>query len=40
MMRDDVFVIDSVSQKLVFRIDDQVARAERMKPRKGADGNP
>jgi type IV secretion system protein VirB9 len=39
MMRDDIFVIDSVSQKLVFRIDNQTARAERMKPRKGNDGN-
>jgi hypothetical protein len=29
MMRDDIFVIDSVTQKLVFRIDDHVARAER-----------
>jgi type IV secretion system protein VirB9 len=29
MMRDDIFVIDSVSEKLVFRIDDHVARAER-----------
>ena len=39
MMRDYVFVVDSVSQKLVFRIDDQIARADRMKPRKAADGN-
>jgi type IV secretion system protein VirB9 len=29
MMRDDIFVIDSVAEKLVFRIDDHVARAER-----------
>jgi type IV secretion system protein VirB9 len=29
MMRDDIFVIDSVSEKLVFRIDEHVARAER-----------
>ena len=40
MMRDEVYVIDSVSQKLVFRVDDHIARAERMKPRKAADGNP
>ncbi|MDB5692760.1 MAG: type secretion protein, partial [Alphaproteobacteria bacterium] len=39
MMRDDIFVIDSVSQKLVFRIDSQIARAERMKPRKANDGH-
>jgi type IV secretion system protein VirB9 len=39
MMRDDVFVVDSVSQKLVFRIDDRIARADRMKPRKAPDGN-
>ncbi len=38
MMRDDVFVIDSVSQKLVFRVDKRTARAERMKPRKANDG--
>jgi type IV secretion system protein VirB9 len=40
MMRDDIYVIDSVSQKLVFRIDHEVARAERMKPRRSSDGNP
>src|SRR5437660_2480208 len=33
MMRNDVFVIDSVAEKLVFRIDDRVAGAKRMKPR-------
>jgi len=38
MMRDDVFVIDSVSQKLVFRIDKRVASAERLKPRRAANG--
>ena len=37
-MRDAVYVIDSVSQKLVFRIDNQIARAERMKPRRSTDG--
>jgi type IV secretion system protein VirB9 len=31
MMRDDIFVIDSVSQKLVFRIDKQVATATRVR---------
>jgi type IV secretion system protein VirB9 len=31
MMRDDVFVIDSVSQKLVFRIDKAVATATRVR---------
>jgi type IV secretion system protein VirB9 len=39
MMRNDIFVIDSVSQKLVFRIDNQAARAERMKPRRSASGD-
>lgn len=29
-MRDDLFVIDSVATKLVFRIDDNVARADRI----------
>jgi len=33
MMRDDLFVIDSVVPRLVFRIDDQVARATRVRPR-------
>ncbi len=32
MMRDDIFVIDSVVPRLVFRIDRQVARAERVAP--------
>ncbi|HEX4738832.1 MAG TPA: TrbG/VirB9 family P-type conjugative transfer protein [Allosphingosinicella sp.] len=40
MMRDDVFVIDSVSQKLVFRIDNRVARADRLRPGKIANGRP
>ena len=31
MMRDDVFVIDSVAQKLVFRIDKAVATASRVR---------
>lgn len=31
MMRDDIFVIDSVSQKLVFRIDKAVATASRVR---------
>lgn len=30
MMRDDIFVIDSISPKLVFRIDNHVARARRV----------
>ncbi|HMC91032.1 MAG TPA: TrbG/VirB9 family P-type conjugative transfer protein [Allosphingosinicella sp.] len=34
MMRDDVFVIDSVSQKLVFRIDKAVATASRVRVEK------
>lgn len=38
MMRDDVFVIDSVAQKLVFRMDNKIARAERMKPRRNDNG--
>lgn len=33
-MRDELFVVDSVVAKLVFRIDDHVARAERIRPRK------
>ena len=33
MMRDDLFVIDSVVPRLVFRIDRQVARAVRVAPR-------
>ena len=33
MMRDGIFVIDSVSGQLVFRIDDHVARATRRAPR-------
>ena len=38
MMRDEIFVIDSVSQKLVFRVDSHTARAERMKPGKAGSG--
>lgn len=38
MMRDDVFVIDSVSQRLVFRMDKRVARADRLKPRRDDNG--
>ena len=34
MMRDDVFVIDSVVPRLVFRIDRQRARAVRVQPRR------
>ncbi|HEY0043894.1 MAG TPA: TrbG/VirB9 family P-type conjugative transfer protein [Allosphingosinicella sp.] len=30
MMRDDVFVVDSVQRKLIFRIDDNVATATRL----------
>lgn len=33
MREDDVFVIDSVTRKLVFRIDKQVATATRIRPR-------
>ena len=33
-MRDDLFVIDAVASRLVFRIDQHVARAERVKPGK------
>jgi type IV secretion system protein VirB9 len=33
-MRDDLFVIDSVVPRLIFRIDRHVARAERVVPRK------
>jgi type IV secretion system protein VirB9 len=32
MMRDDVFVIDSIASRLVFRIDKKVARADRLTP--------
>ena len=34
MREDDLFVVDSVHRKLVFRIDDRVAGATRQKPRK------
>lgn len=34
MREDDVFVIDGVSRRLVFRIDKQVATATRLRPRK------
>ncbi len=40
MMRDDVFVIDSVSQRLVFRMDKRIARADRLTPRRNANGHP
>jgi type IV secretion system protein VirB9 len=33
-MRDDLFVIDGVARRLIFRIDNQIARAERMAPGK------
>ena len=33
-MRDDLFVIDAVASKLVFRIDDNVARADRVVPKR------
>ena len=33
MMRDDMFVIDSVAQRLIFRIDRHVARATRVEQR-------
>lgn len=33
MMRDDVFVVDSVAPRLLFRIDRHVARAQRVEPR-------
>lgn len=36
MMRDGQFVIDSVSQRLIFRIDRQIARATR-KPKRGGE---
>ena len=36
MMRDGIYVIDSVAQRLVFRIDRNVARAERVAMRPGA----
>ena len=32
-MRDGLFVIDGISQRLVFRIDSNVARADRVSPR-------
>ena len=32
-MRDGLFVIDGISQRLVFRIDSSVARADRVSPR-------
>jgi len=35
MGTDDVYVVDGAPQNLVFRIDQAVARAERLKPRKG-----
>jgi type IV secretion system protein VirB9 len=35
MIRDDLYVIDSVSGELVFRIDKRIARAVRAKPKKG-----
>jgi type IV secretion system protein VirB9 len=38
MMRDEIFVIDNVAEKLVFRVDGHLARAERVKPRKAGDG--
>lgn len=34
MREDDVFTIDDISRKLVFRVDDQVATAERVDKRK------
>jgi hypothetical protein len=33
MMRDDIYVIDQVLPRLVFRIDRQTARAVRVQPR-------
>lgn len=33
-MRDDLFVIDSVVSKLIFRIDDNIASADRVVPKK------
>ncbi|HEX8224921.1 MAG TPA: TrbG/VirB9 family P-type conjugative transfer protein [Allosphingosinicella sp.] len=35
-MRDDLFVIDSVAPTLIFRIDQHVARAERVRRKKGS----
>jgi type IV secretion system protein VirB9 len=35
MGTDDVYVVDGAPQKLVFRIDRQIARADRLNPRKG-----
>jgi hypothetical protein len=34
MREDDLFVVDSVHRKLVFRIDDRIAGATRLKPKK------
>ncbi|HEX8483160.1 MAG TPA: TrbG/VirB9 family P-type conjugative transfer protein [Allosphingosinicella sp.] len=34
MREDDLFVVDSVHKRLVFRIDDRVARAARQKPKR------
>jgi type IV secretion system protein VirB9 len=34
MREDDLFVVDSVHRRLVFRIDDRVARATRQKPKR------
>jgi type IV secretion system protein VirB9 len=33
-MRDDLFVVDAVASKLIFRIDDNIASAERFIPKK------
>jgi type IV secretion system protein VirB9 len=33
-MRDDLFVIDAIASKLIFRIDDNIARADRFIPKK------
>ncbi len=33
-MRDDLFVIDAIASKLIFRIDDNVAQADRVVPKK------
>jgi type IV secretion system protein VirB9 len=35
-MRDDLFVVDSVAPTLIFRIDQHVARAERVRRKKGS----
>lgn len=37
-MRDDLFVIDAVASKLIFRIDDNVASADRFVPKKKKKG--